>query len=291
MRTWGQINVELSKFLSGVDPQLRIGWINSAYHRILASRNWKGLEIEAWLQTVDAYSTGTISVTLGSNAVTGTGTTFTALMSTRKIRIDGRNEWYTFTRVSGTTGTLDRNYEGDTDALATYRIYQDTYSLPAGCKFIQVMENVRTGLKLTSRNRSEMDDISASRLGFGEPSIYSTDSDTPEASPPVLHTVELYPAPEFAAGFPYTYQFNPNDFTGQNTSASPLPWVSDDAILAYTKASMLRAAKDYSGSNDEEAVAAVFLSTMNREENERVGGVRIRMAPRFTAHRKLRWQR
>jgi hypothetical protein len=70
--------------------------------------------VEAVLQTTAPYSTGTVAVTEGSAAVTGTDTVWTAGMSGREFRVTGRDEIYTFTRTGNTTGTLDRNYEGDT---------------------------------------------------------------------------------------------------------------------------------------------------------------------------------
>lgn len=290
-RTWGQIRFELSKFAPGVDPQLLNQWINSAYHRILDYRNWKGLEVEAWLESVAVYTAGTVTVTNGSAAITGSSTVWIAGMTGRKFRVDGRKEWYTFTRTAATTGTLDRVYEGDSGSALAYHIFQNVYSLPAGCKFIQVMNNIRTGGPLHIKTRRELDEISASRSSYGEPSLFHPSSDTAEASPPVLHRVELYPIPEFAAGYPYTYQSIPTDFTGQNTSSSPLPFVSDDAISAFAKASILRHQKDGSGAQEEERQALVYLGEGSGRENERVGPVQIRMQSRFTRHRARRWMR
>jgi hypothetical protein len=212
-------------------------------------------------------------------------------MTGRKFRVDGRKEWYTFTRTAATTGTLDRVYEGDSDSELPYHIFQNVYELPAGCSFIQVLNNIRTGLPLHIKTRRELDDISASRLSYGEPTLFMPSSDTPEASPPVLHRVELYPIPQFAAGYPYTYQSIPTDFTGQNTGDSPLPWVSDDAIAAFAKASILRHQKDGTGAQEEERQGMLFLSQISGNENDRVGPVQIRMQSRFTRHRARRWMR
>lgn len=290
-KTWGQIRFELAKFAPGVDPQLLNGWIRGAYHRILDYRNWKGLEVEGWIESVAAYTDGTVTVTAGSTAVTGASTVWLSQMTGRKFRVDGRNEWYTFTRTGATTGTLDREYEGDSGSALPYKIFQNVYELPEAAKFIQVISNLRTGLPLAIKGRRELDQISAGRLAYGEPSMFSPGSDTPEASPPVLHRVELYPIPELAAGYPYTYQSIPASFTGQNTSDSPLAWVSDDAISAFTKASILRHQKDYAGAEEEERQGGLFLTELSMQENERNGPVQIRMQPRFVRHRARRWSR
>jgi hypothetical protein len=291
MRTWGQIRHELQKYSAGVDLQLVNNWINGAYDRILGYRAWKELELEAWLETVDAYLTGTVTVTLGSTAVTGSGTTFTALMTGRKFRVDGRKEWYTFTRTGATTGTIERAYEGPSGSALPFHIFQNVYELPENCEYILVMTNQRVGRPMHINTRRELENISPARLAYGEPDLYFPSSESPEASPPVLHRVELYPIPLVAGGYPYTYKFIPTGFTGQNTSASPLPFVSDDAIAAFSKASILRHLKDGAGALAEEAQGLIYLMQMSTTENDRVGPVQIRMQQRFVRHRQRRWMR
>ena len=89
-RTWGQIRFEVEKAFPGVDIDLLDGWIKSVYQGILDHRNWSGLEAEANITTVAVYEVGTLAATLGSTALTGTGTTWTTAMSTRRIRIASR---------------------------------------------------------------------------------------------------------------------------------------------------------------------------------------------------------
>jgi len=61
--------------------------------------------------------------------VTGTGTVWTSAHTGFKFKVSGDDEIYTFTYVSGTSGTLDKNYNGTTDTDASYTLFQDTYSL------------------------------------------------------------------------------------------------------------------------------------------------------------------
>jgi uncharacterized protein len=79
------------------------------------------------LRTLEPYSTGTLTLTNGSKAVTGVGTTFTSAMTGQALRVDTRREFYQFTQAGATTGTLDRPYEGPTGSGLTYSI-----SLPPG---------------------------------------------------------------------------------------------------------------------------------------------------------------
>jgi hypothetical protein len=68
------------------------------------------------------YTTGTIAVTNGSNAVVGSGTTFTSAMVDRRIVIGGI--WYTISVFTDATHiTLSSNYAGSTASGLSYSIY------------------------------------------------------------------------------------------------------------------------------------------------------------------------
>lgn len=74
------------------------------------------------------YTTGTVAVTNGSTTVTGTGTTFTAAMVGRWIRVTaptGDGEWYEIGGyTSSTVLTLLNSYAGTTASGASYIIGQ-----------------------------------------------------------------------------------------------------------------------------------------------------------------------
>ena len=72
------------------------GIINDAYTRTLPRvEDWQMIVSDGNFQTVASYNTGTVSVTAGSTAVTGVGTTFTAAMTVDdgyKIKFSGNRE-------------------------------------------------------------------------------------------------------------------------------------------------------------------------------------------------------
>jgi len=69
------------------------------------------------------YSTGTAAVTNDSAAITGSGTTWTALMDGMPFQVNATSEIYTVReRTSATAITLDRPYQGTTNATASYTI-------------------------------------------------------------------------------------------------------------------------------------------------------------------------
>jgi hypothetical protein len=119
-------------------------WINQAQDEIQSFFDWPFLITQDWIQTNAEYTTGTgtINVTNGSASISGTGTSWTSAMTGRKFRVTGDNEWYVFTYVSGTTGTLDRVYEGTTSTTADYTLFQDTYRTRGDVNKLLLMRNL-----------------------------------------------------------------------------------------------------------------------------------------------------
>lgn len=74
--------------------------------------------------TTADYSTGTIEVTNGSTAVVGTGTTFTAGMVGKMIRVATDNAFYRIATFTDSTHiALSSNYAGSTGSGKTYTIF------------------------------------------------------------------------------------------------------------------------------------------------------------------------
>lgn len=104
--------------------------VNDIYCTWLPSRlDWRAIRTSSYITTVAEHTTGTVAVTNGSTTITGTDTAWTSAMTGRKFKIADDDEIYTFTYVSATSGTLDKNYLGTTDTGASYTIFQDSYSL------------------------------------------------------------------------------------------------------------------------------------------------------------------
>jgi len=80
--------------------------------------------------TVADYTTGSVTMTQGSQTVTGSGTAFTSAMINRMFIVTdttngGQGFGYRITGVtSGTELTIETGYEGDTQASLTYKIGQ-----------------------------------------------------------------------------------------------------------------------------------------------------------------------
>lgn len=119
-------------------------WLNQAQDEIEAFSDWSFTMTRDWIQTQAEHTTGTgtINVTNASTSISGTATAWTSAMTGRKFRITGDDEWYIFTYVSATTGTLDRAYEGTTSTTANYTIYQDIYRVRGDVNRLLLMRNL-----------------------------------------------------------------------------------------------------------------------------------------------------
>ena len=110
------------------------GIINDVYVRALPRiEDWATLVAESVLSMTAKYNTGTVAVSAGGTAVTGTGTVWTSAMIATdgyKIKFSGNDNIYTFTYVGATSGTISPALSGATAISGgAYTIFRDTYQL------------------------------------------------------------------------------------------------------------------------------------------------------------------
>jgi hypothetical protein len=294
VRTWGQIRLELTKALPGVDIELLTGWIQSTYQGILESRPWGGLRLRTTIQCPVALGqdSTTVSCVQGSPAVVGVGTAWTSAITGWSFSAAGAPAVYIATCVDPTHLTLDRPFEGASVAGGSYLLAQLVHQLPADCKSVEQCENPYLWHPMERKTRDDLEDILSAGLFTGIPAYFAPDDDTIEDNPPVLHTVRMWPPPGlYPVGVGLTYQKAAIGFDGTNTTSYPLPWVSDDAIIFGAKGMALDHLKDYTGAVKADARAQFFISQMRANESEREGAQKLTMASRFTRHRLKRWCR
>jgi len=112
------------------------GIINDSYTRTLPRvEDWSVIITDDNLKMVAAYNTGTVSVTVGSTALVGVGTTFTATMTAAngyKIKISGARDIYKFTYASATTATISPSLSSGANITnASFEVFKDEYDLSA----------------------------------------------------------------------------------------------------------------------------------------------------------------
>jgi hypothetical protein len=283
--TWGRIRQLLVRFRPGVDLDLINGWIQARYEAILDSQPWQPLSIDgAYLQTLAVYDGRVVkdlSVTKGSVSISTLGA-WTGF-SGRKIRIDNRAETYRITLTPPSTWTIDRPYEGETNAKAGYVIFEDVYALPADMKTLTGLDSPLTGRPLEEWSAARMREVAGSAGDIGDSVAYCL------SNVHAVPEVQIWMVPLLATGIPIHYIKTVPPFTGLNTGESPVSWIPAAAILAGVQADILFQVEDLNGADRKEQAFGALLEQMRRTEALRQAPRRMRMADRYTRHQRLRW--
>ena len=287
--TFGEIRFQCQKRFAGIDPDLLDSLINERYRRALRRLDWQRLRVQAVLQTAAAYNTGTVTVTHGSTAVILADGIWAAAMTGRAIRIAERDEYYQFTRLTDTTGTLDRPYEGEDNLAAGYSIWQHVYPLPGDVARLLTMRVFGSDQDLDQVSQESLDEQDATRSDLGTPERYALHMD--DLSTPPRQQVELHPGPDEELSIPFWYTQDPAMFGEDDAADFLAPWLNPEEIYLGVEADVRRLEKDYPGSQFAEQVAGGVASQTNQAEARRIGPLPIKMAAIYTRHNRRRWQR
>jgi hypothetical protein len=290
MSTFGEIRHLVTvafKDFAGRDPNpdLVDAYITQRYEQILDRLSWSRQSIISTLTVTAPYTTGTVAVSQGGTAVTLTGGTWTSTMNGRAIRISHRNEYYEFTFVSASGGTLDRPYEGASETAAGYSIYQNVYALPADCRMIDGLHSYGMG-PLDRKSLSELRALTWSGNVTGTPRYWSSYMD--DTSDPPRMQVMIYPYPDRVAALEIAYTAEVATFSG--TSSSLRPWIRTGPLMAGAL-SDLCLPKFIAEHREYEALYERKLGEMIQEDARRSGPGRVQIADRYSDHRIGRWER
>lgn len=283
MITFGQLRLEALKLPhgAGTDKVTLNRLINTRRREILDQMGFTRREKTDNIITVAEYNTGTVEFTQGSDTITGTGTTWTSAMTGRRIRKFGENSYYTFTYVSGTEGTLDRVYEGDTDSEASYSLTLSNYALPSDLDVLWSIKNIHTGTDMGEISRELLDQKDPSRLLVGEPCEWSHFDEDSNGLP----QVELYPTPQYARQLPIRYKFK--DELAASSDALQ-GFESPGAILAGVEADLYALAGQPAMFQLKEARFRSLVSDLVRVETSRTAPQQLQMDSAYIRHRRGR---
>lgn len=170
-QTLDQVLVRIMRDIGPADVFDLVRTVNQCQSALFLRSVWRWGQKVARITTTAAYQTGTVTLTNGSATVTGSGTTFTSGMVDRKFQhTQSTGRFVVSAYVSATEITLDRVWPYDTVTLATYSIFEDTYSLPSDLGRLKSVYDVRTGFCLEGR---EFDD---SLQQWGAPYVLNPNS-------------------------------------------------------------------------------------------------------------------
>ncbi|MGH9845207.1 MAG: hypothetical protein ACREEM_41350 [Blastocatellia bacterium] len=185
--------------------------VENALNWIDALTNWEFLHKEGLINVEPTYSTGTVAVTAGATAVTGTGTVWSASWSYRAIKFADRQLPYLIASIGSATAlTLASPLSGSVNITAgSYQIYQRRYALPTDCEmgrdlFIRGprMTGTRGDGIIPKKGRLEFDREADPFFQSGPPRIYSDDAYDETNN---LPTIAFHPYPTIAGEYFINY--------------------------------------------------------------------------------------
>ena len=291
--TFGSFRARCTKLPIGtaVDLDLLDSFINQRIESYCRAFPFSRLEQQSTLQLVAEYTTGTVTIAAGATSGTGSGTTFTSIMTGRWIRFAGRLDYYQFTYVSATSFTIDRVLEGTSNlSAAAYRIWKSVYELPSNLESIKSLRNLTLGIDLQETSREELDGNDAARVQSGNPFTWAPAEDSSSNLP----QIEVYPGPVVGEGMPMRWRANAPlfDLTNDNVDLVEFPnWISIPCIFAGVKADLYAMIGDSGNAQREEAMYERLLGYAMAEDARRQPVARMEIADRYRVHRARRASR
>lgn len=200
----GDLAVEQHQLLNGVR------WVNDRYAELAGTVRLKQLRRLGELTVPAVITTGTVSVTNGSDVVTGNATAvaaWTTLMQDRYFQID--RVWY---RIAGTTladnvFTLAEPYAGRTASAQSYRIVARYALLHQDCRTIIGMVHDRFNREIIPRSLTWLNMLAPERFyQLGGPQAMV---DLGEDAATRRRVIELYPYSNETEHLRYAYYAKP----------------------------------------------------------------------------------
>lgn len=301
MATYGQIRQRVVKECPGVDITLIDGYLTDRYTAILDKLRWSRQKTQYIFQTAAPYATGTLTLTNGLNTVALAGGTFTSAMNGQTLLVGGRSEPYTFTYVSGSTGTLDRPFDGASLSTYTFELVQSIYPLPSTTRAFESARLLDNDIQLDFLTRAELNRSLASRPGLaypvssgggvpfvGCPEIVALAIDS-NTTPPQMQ-IELVPAPDqvYSIAVDLVSEASTSTGTPPASSVTLLPWVRPACLTAFAVADSFAHLKDRDSSQYWRAQAEGYLGDMTRTEIANAGPMQMSLGSHYTEHRRRR---
>jgi len=214
--------------------------INLAYRKMcsVSPLFWVKEQKDLTVVPAETYAVGSITATHDSVDITGAGTTWTAGMTGRTILI-GAVE-YVFTRVTDTTATLDRVFEGETGGGKSYLIVTATqhYDLDAGCRqVLRIRPAVTMDFEITLVGNDVWDELITDWDTTGDPVLAKVED---RGAADEMH-IYFHPTPDVDASGTYKYDamMRPSDMSADGDE--PIfgsEW--DTVLIAMARAELFK---------------------------------------------------
>lgn len=277
-------------------------YVNIALHDMHVGFDYRfpWAERAAVLRTQAQYTTGTLTATKGSAALTGLSTLWNTanefsvnnMRANGKIRIAGGLDPYSILSVStDTAATLTAPFVETTTSGATYVYYEDEYDLATD--FLRPIDAQRFSdqFPIDLISRTEFRRRYPANSVPSRPSVASIIDFAPSGNTTPLRRVRFHPPPSTVLRIPYTYITGNLAVSSAGVAAANLSANSDEPIvpLRYRHAIVFHALyhwyRDKKDDTRAESARAEYTDLMLRITSDyEVGAVRPQIRPRTSGY-------
>ena len=231
--TFNAIWRELVFYNPDVPPRLVQSLTKDAFQELRDAKLWSWAVSETDFSTIASVSGGTIAVTNGSTAITGTGTTFVAAHVGEQIKISNR-VFTIATRTSDTAITIDRNWPATTASGLGYTVLTAYLTVPTDFYgFVSVIDVDIPAKLWTNFDVRHIDFQDPQRVESGDPRLLADLKWSADATPAPMF--ELWPHQTGVKGLRALYWKIHPDFS----KSQALPYtIPDRVIKQYVKSEL-----------------------------------------------------
>lgn len=196
---------------------------------VVSERDWSWMLVRNFrVLTIAPYTTGTLTGSVGSASLTGSGTTWTDAMVGRFIRIDGVPDLYRIASRAGNTAiTLDEPLADAPSAGGTYEILAVDYDLPDNFREAAAVIDSRVGraTDLVAVQSVEFEELMADG-GTGASDVYTIATEHLG----VGKQIRFWPAPQEARYYKVLYWKQPGWFAASGGAFQPFAVADGDIV-------------------------------------------------------------
>jgi len=149
-------------------------WVNDSYNYISGLKTWPWRLQNDIVQTVTEITTGTVSITQDSAAITFSSAPTPSVATDYRIQFDDSDDWYDISAhtAGATAATLADPFLGTTNGTASYTLRKVYYDLPSDFGRMISMRQSRTDVKLEPMDFRFMDKFLPDPTEVAEPTNY-----------------------------------------------------------------------------------------------------------------------
>ena len=235
-RVMNQLRIPTSNTIEQTKVQ---NLINEVYRDLWIKNDFWFLIKRGVVNTVAKYTTGTANVANLSTAVTlssapavGLGSFVGYVFFVLGDTGDNNAVYRISAHTAGSANvTLDANFTGTTNTAASYRIYQDTYSLPTDVGKVIKVKRYGKDFPVAAIGPAEMADFKTSDMREGKPDIFTVLDFSTTGDPTTARQLVVHPYPDKTYRLELTYKQQLNT----ELSGTTQPLIPDEyrQILIY----------------------------------------------------------